>query len=185
MPRPRREGFTLIELLVVIAIIAVLIGLLLPAVQKIREAANRISCANNLKQIALANMNYEDTYGPFLPGRGKNGGCWGTWMIPILPYVEEDNLYKMYENFGGIDYTGPRYADTSWLGRPSQNNVVTSTRLKLFTCPSDEPQSWGRSTKHNNVLFGKIGILNPSVSLSPRPSNRRPVTVPLDRRGSG
>jgi prepilin-type N-terminal cleavage/methylation domain-containing protein/prepilin-type processing-associated H-X9-DG protein len=153
MPSPRREGFTLIELLVVIAIIAVLIGLLLPAVQKIREAANRISCANNLKQIALANMNYESAHGTFLPGVGKNGAYWGTWMIPILPYMEQDNLFKMYENFGGNDDSGPRYSSTSWRGRPSLNNVVTNMRLKLFTCPSDEPQSWGTlATKHNYVL---------------------------------
>jgi prepilin-type N-terminal cleavage/methylation domain-containing protein/prepilin-type processing-associated H-X9-DG protein len=144
MRRRRRQGFTLIELLVVIAIIAILIGLLLPAVQKVREAAARMSCTNNLKQIALANMNYESSYGVFLPGVGKNGCCWGTWMIPILPYVEQDNLFKFYVNFGGLDPL-PRYT-----GGPNAN--VSSTRLKTFTCPSDTPQSWGRWTKHNYVL---------------------------------
>jgi prepilin-type N-terminal cleavage/methylation domain-containing protein len=145
MRRRSRQGFTLIELLVVIAIIAILIGLLLPAVQKVREAAARMSCQNNLKQIALANMNYESSYGTFLPGVGKNGCCWGTWMIPILPYMEQDNLFKFYVNFGGLDYSGPRYT-----GGPNAN--VSSTRLKTFTCPSDTPQSWGRWTKHNYVL---------------------------------
>src|SRR5436309_1046549 len=127
------KGFTLIELLVVIAIIAVLIGLLLPAVQKIREAANRATCMNNLKQIALANMNYESTYGTFLPGVGQNGCCWGTWMIPILAFVEQDNLGKTYVNFGGLNYSGP-------LFNTGANLAVVQTRLKAFTCPSDTPQ---------------------------------------------
>src|ERR1700686_1236530 len=99
--RRNRPGFTLIELLVVIAIIGILISLLLPAVQKIREAAARMQCQNNLKQIALANLNYEVATGYFLPGVGKNGCCWGTWMIPILPYMEQEPLFNQYVNFGG------------------------------------------------------------------------------------
>ncbi len=145
MRRPHRPGFTLIELLVVIAIIAILIGLLLPAVQKIREAAARMSCSNNLHQIALANMNYESSYGKFLPAIGKNGCCWGTWMVPILPYMEQDNLYKGYVNFGGLDTTGPRY-------NGGANAAVTSVRLKAFTCPSDEQNVKGSTTEHNYVL---------------------------------
>src|SRR5947209_1492006 len=135
MRRRNPSGFTLIELLVVIAIIEILIGLLLPAIQKVREAANRATCQNNLKQIALANMNYESSYGTFLPGVGKNGCCWGVWMIPILPYMEQDALSKIYVNFGGLDYSGPRYAS-------GVNVQVTIQRLKAFTCPSDTPQSY-------------------------------------------
>jgi prepilin-type N-terminal cleavage/methylation domain-containing protein/prepilin-type processing-associated H-X9-DG protein len=153
----RRVGFTLIELLVVIAIIAILIGLLLPAVQKVREAAARSTCQNNLKQISLANMNYESAYGTFLPGVGRNGCCWGTWMIPVLPYMEQENLFRFYTNFDGIDYPaipgGNRYASNNGTGpTPNGNNFVASTRLKPFTCPSDEPQVWGTRTKHNYAL---------------------------------
>jgi prepilin-type N-terminal cleavage/methylation domain-containing protein/prepilin-type processing-associated H-X9-DG protein len=142
-----RRGFTLIELLVVIAIIAILIGLLLPAVQKVREAAARMKCQNNLKQIALANMNYESTNQKFLPGVSRTGCCWGTWMIPILPYVEQENLFKIYVNFGGNDTTGSRYSG-------GVNGQVARTRLSTFLCPSDTPKNWnnGSLTMHNYVL---------------------------------
>jgi len=150
--RTNRRGFTLIELLVVIAIIPILIGLLLPAVQKVREAAARSTCQNNMKQIALANMNYESAYGTFLPGVGQNGCCWGTWMIPILPYMEQENLFRNYTNFGGLDYSGGRYGADTGTGSPSGNNFVASTKLKTFLCPSDTVQIWGTRTKHNYVL---------------------------------
>src|SRR6266581_6687314 len=94
----RRDGFTLIELLVVIAIIAILIGLLVPAVQKVREAANRIQCGNNLKQLGLAAQNYHGVNGHFPPGIGyyptARNGVFGTYFFHLLPYVEQDNLYR-------------------------------------------------------------------------------------------
>jgi prepilin-type N-terminal cleavage/methylation domain-containing protein/prepilin-type processing-associated H-X9-DG protein len=131
----RRRGFTLVELLVVIAIIAVLIGLLIPAVQKVREAAARIQCANNLKQLGLAMHMHHDAKRTFPPAY-VNQGPWPTadspwrlghgWAPFLLPYIEKQPLYNRYR--WDVPYTAP------------ENQEVAATQLKDFQCPSAPEQ---------------------------------------------
>ena len=121
------------ELLVVIAIIGVLVGLLLPAVQAAREAARRMQCQNNLKQLGLAIHNYESANNRFIGGVGPFGCCWGTWQVGVLPFMEQTSLFQLYTNYGGAD-PGPRYSHAN-------NRPVTSSRIPTLTCPSDVPNA--------------------------------------------
>jgi prepilin-type N-terminal cleavage/methylation domain-containing protein/prepilin-type processing-associated H-X9-DG protein len=162
----RRTGFTLIELLVVIAIIAILIGLLLPAVQKVREAAARSQCSNNLKQIGLAMHAFHDVNG-YLPSGGTrdyapygtqtSGGGWGSaWTVFILPFIEQGNV------FNRMQFTG----QSGW-GASANNNirVTQNVKIKTYLCPSspvgeDTPSPYaGVRPNQNNHYVAVTGAV--------------------------
>jgi len=168
-----RKGFTLIELLVVIAIIAILIGLLLPAVQKIREAANRMKCSNQLKQIGLAVHNYNDTNNTIPPSmkinvQGASGRQPGqNILVVLLPFIEQDNVYRQGSTVG---------YDWSWdcpnPGSPS--SVCRTQTIKTYQCPSDPSMSngfsafqvngWaGSSYAGNTLLVGNSPLQEPTT----------------------
>ncbi|MBN9120714.1 MAG: DUF1559 domain-containing protein [Planctomycetes bacterium] len=146
---PKVRGFTLIELLVVIAIIAILIGLLLPAVQKVREAAARMSCSNNLKQLALACHNYNDVNSKLPPAWTGNGST--AWFL--MPFIEQDNVYKQCN--GNVNNYYPVSGGSTY-----GSNTVVKTEL----CPSDgsgpDNGLWARGALANEVgnwAFGNYG----------------------------
>jgi prepilin-type N-terminal cleavage/methylation domain-containing protein len=156
----RRPGFTIVELLVVIAIIAVLMALLLPAVQGVRESARRSQCSNNLRQLGIGLLSHNDLVGTFPEGMAypKNftsyGDGFGTWQMTVLPYIDQASLWTAYRNYGNCDLSGENFA--------SQENVAATTgkRIASLTCPSDIPSPPNplKYTRHNyGVCFGNTG----------------------------
>ena len=159
-----RSAFTLVELLVVIAIIGILIGMLLPAVQQVREAARRAACMNNIRQSALACMNYESAHGEFPPGvnhninnaennarglpviprpanarQGRNMG----WGMIILPFMEQNNLYDLFED------TTNSWNGQWWLQRGPDGTYLASNVIPAFICPSDSSNTRPGGDKYN------------------------------------
>jgi prepilin-type N-terminal cleavage/methylation domain-containing protein len=178
----RRSGFTLIELLVVIAIIGVLISLLLPAVQKVREAANRTQCLNNCKQMGLALHNYHDTFKRFPPGVDSGIRPWRappnqgytrywSWMAYILPFIEQDNVWNMAVQWAhkGDPVTNPptTYFYTPWgdwfnaYANTKGPNPALGTPIKTYTCPS-EPRNLGAEP----VILSSDGVTTSPVAFT-------------------
>jgi prepilin-type N-terminal cleavage/methylation domain-containing protein/prepilin-type processing-associated H-X9-DG protein len=164
-----RSAFTLIELLVVIAIIALLIGLLLPAVQKVREAAARSKCTNNLHQIALAVHSYNDTIGrlphnnsPNTFGYGDGDRSW-SWLAMILPNVEQGPLYNL-TNSGGQSLATPGTSSGGSLPCPlptfNSHLTVHSTRINTYLCPSDPQGGVTSFNRANGSTSSGAGATN-------------------------
>ncbi|MDG1875295.1 MAG: DUF1559 domain-containing protein [Mariniblastus sp.] len=174
MIKKRHRGFTLVELLVVIAIIGILIGMLLPAVQQVREAARRAACSNNVRQLGLAMMNYESAHQEFPPGvnrnkvgvRGNNGlpvtprpsnanqGRWIAWGVYILPFAEQNNLHDLFSSKTNS------FNDHWWLKTDNEGKPLGSYEIPMFNCPSDPKGTTNSNYTHKNLVPAYYGASN-------------------------
>jgi len=196
--RDDRRGFTLIELLVVIAIIAILIGLLLPAVQKIRAAAQRMSCSNNLKQIGLGVHNYESTHME-LPHPGQcdsTGGAATVYMTQstptlLLPYIEQDNVYRMmdhtltFANMAAAGYNTTQLHPKS-IGRIYNDAahpatiLAAQTQIKIYVCPATPISFSSRSPDGYGAwdyMFVAVTDIEDGSTGATTPAGERPTTA--------
>jgi len=177
----RRTGFTLIELLVVIAIIAILIALLVPAVQKVREAAARSECQNNLKQWGLAMHGYHDQNKLFAPGAINNPRT--SWPVLLWPYIEQGALAQQYI-----------YSQHFYLPPNTVQNAVTglcAQTVPLYYCPADRPNSWWKGDSYWRVHGNYAVCWGPytyptaappsAIAIFSWPNNTRPPTGPMRR----
>ncbi len=180
-PPSCRHGFTLIELLVVIAIIAILIGLLVPAVQKVRESAARLQCQNNLKQLGLALHSYHDNYKKFPPGRKSLGNTEGAsiatyrpdpviynlhGLVLLLPYIEQGSLYRQWNMQGAAgDFLGSKFGYSmggAVLASPdavaSGNAALSAFSIPILLCPSDSGSPTIAPSPYYSPDLGKTGV---------------------------
>ncbi|MGD9126134.1 MAG: DUF1559 domain-containing protein, partial [Planctomycetia bacterium] len=151
----RKHAFTLVELLVVIAIIGILIALLLPAIQAAREAARKMQCSSNLRQVAIGMQLYHDSFNKLPPA--AYGSVWGTWAVIVMPFIESENTQNLWTREDRVDPYRYYHAD---------NVAATQQRIPVYTCPSDSPQryAWsatGYCEKHNVVVnLGNTGFIH-------------------------
>lgn len=160
----RKHGFTLVELLVVIAIIGILVGMLLPAIQEVREASRRATCINNMRQMTIGLMNYESAHGHFPPGIKSNSmmGRGFNWSSFILPYIEHDKIYSVLRDQSN------NFAQPNWVGGSISDTAEEI--LGIFLCPSDtmgdentvRGRTPGGARQHGKSNY--IGVLGPKLS---------------------